>query len=82
LKKKGGTVLRTAFQPKADEQMKNSHNELLHNLCSSPNIIRTIRQRRMKGGHVVCPESMTNKLLFKNPLHIRPETDADNAHPG
>jgi len=52
-------------------------------LYSSPSIIRVIRQRRMKGeGHVGCPESMTNELLFKNPLHIRPETDADSAHPG
>jgi hypothetical protein len=63
--------------------MKKSHNELLPNLYSSPNIIRVIRQRRMKGeGHVGCPEPMTNELLFKNPLHIRPETDADSAHPG
>lgn len=55
------TVLRTALQPAADERIKKSH-ELLHHLHSSPNIIRVITQRRMRGeGHVSCPESMIQR---------------------
>jgi hypothetical protein len=48
-------VLRT-FGPKADEMTadrRKLHNEELHDLYSSPSIIRTIRSRRMRWeGHV------------------------------
>jgi hypothetical protein len=49
-------VLRRIFGPKRDEvtgQWRKLHNGELHNLYSSPNIIRTIKSRRMRwAGHV------------------------------
>jgi hypothetical protein len=44
-------VLRRIFRPKSDEVTRGwskLHNEELHNLCSSPSIIRIIRSRRMR----------------------------------
>jgi hypothetical protein len=50
-------VLRRIFGPKRDEvtgEWRKLHNEALHNLYSSPNIIRMIKSRRMRWvGHVV-----------------------------
>jgi hypothetical protein len=50
-------VLRRIFEPKRDEVTggwRKLHNEELHNMYSSPNIIRMIRSRRMRwAGHVV-----------------------------
>jgi hypothetical protein len=50
-------VLRRMFIPKRDEVTvvcRKLHNEELHNLYSSPNIIRMIKSRRMRWeGHVV-----------------------------
>jgi hypothetical protein len=50
-------ALRT-FRPKRDEVTggwRKLHNEELHNLYSSPNIIRMITSRRMRWvGHVLC----------------------------
>jgi hypothetical protein len=49
-------VLRRIFEPKWDEvtgECRKLHNEELHNLYSSPNIIRQIKSRRMRwAGHV------------------------------
>jgi hypothetical protein len=49
-------VLRRIFGPKSDEvrvEWRKLHNEELHNLYSSPNIIRTMMPRRMRwAGHV------------------------------
>jgi hypothetical protein len=49
-------VLRRIFGPKRDEvtgDWREMHNEDLHNLYSSPNIIRMIKSRRMRSaGHV------------------------------
>jgi hypothetical protein len=49
-------VLRRIFGPKRDEvtgSWGKLHNEELHNLYSSPNIIRMIKSRRMRwAGHV------------------------------
>jgi hypothetical protein len=49
-------VLRRIFGPKRDEvagSWRNLHNEELHNLYSSPSIIRMIKSRRMWwAGHV------------------------------
>jgi hypothetical protein len=43
-------VLRRIFGPKRDEEL---HNEELHNLYSSPSIIRIIKSRRIRWvGHV------------------------------
>jgi hypothetical protein len=44
-------VLRRIFGPKKDEVMggwRKLHNEDLHDLCSSPSIIRMIKLRRMR----------------------------------
>jgi hypothetical protein len=50
-------VLRRIFGPKRDEvtgEWRKLHNEELHNVYSSPNIIRMIKSRRMRGaGHIV-----------------------------
>jgi hypothetical protein len=49
-------VLRSIFGPKRDEETggwRKLHNEELHNLYSSPSIIRMIKSRGMKwAGHV------------------------------
>jgi hypothetical protein len=51
-------VLRRIFGPKRDEVTggwRKLHNEELHNLYSSPSIIRMIKPKRMIwAGHVVC----------------------------
>jgi hypothetical protein len=44
-------VLRRIFEPRRDEvtgDWRKLHNEELHNLYSSPNIIRTIKSTRMR----------------------------------
>jgi hypothetical protein len=52
----GKRVLRTIFVPKLEEVAggwRRLHNEELHNLYASPNIIRMIKSRRVKlAGHV------------------------------
>jgi hypothetical protein len=51
-------VLRRIFGPKGDEitgEWRKLHKEELHNLYSSPNIIRQIKSRRIRWEeHVVC----------------------------
>jgi hypothetical protein len=44
-------VLRRIFGPKRDKvtgNLRKMHNEELHNLYSSPNVIRMIKSRRMR----------------------------------
>jgi hypothetical protein len=52
----GNRVLRRIFGPKRDEvtgEWRKLHNGELHDLCSSPSIIRIMKSRRMKwAGHV------------------------------
>jgi hypothetical protein len=49
-------VLRRIFRPKRDEatgEWRKLHNEELHDLCSSPSIIRIMKTRSMRwAGHV------------------------------
>jgi hypothetical protein len=51
------------------------HNEKLHSLYSSPNIIRVTKSRRMRwAGHVACMGMMRNvyRILFGKPVGKRP----------
>jgi hypothetical protein len=52
-------VLRRIFGPKREEDgsWRKLHNDELHNLYSSPNIVRVIKSRRLRwAGHVACIE--------------------------
>jgi hypothetical protein len=64
-------VLRRIFGPKRDEVMgewRKLHNEELHNLYSSPDIIRQVKSRRMRWvGHVAGEERKVYKVLVGKP---------------
>jgi hypothetical protein len=65
-------VLRT-FRPKreVDESWRKSHNDELHSLYFSPNIVRVIKSRRMKwAGHMA---GMGEGRDVKRVLAARPE---------
>jgi hypothetical protein len=61
------------FGPKMEEVAggwRRLHNEVLHNLYASPDIIKVIKSRRMRWArHVACPEEMGNayKILIGKP---------------
>jgi hypothetical protein len=71
-------VLRRIFGPKRDEVTggwRKTHNEELHNLYSSPSIIRMIKSRRMKcARHVARIGEKRNayRILVGNPEEKRP----------
>jgi hypothetical protein len=71
-------VLRRIFGPKTDEvggEWRKLHNEELHDLYSSPSIIRTIKARRMRwAGNVARMREKRNayKLLVGKPEGSRP----------
>jgi hypothetical protein len=71
-------VLRRIFGPKRAEVMvdwRKLHNEELHNLYSSPNIIRTIKSRRMRWAwHVARMGETGNAYRI---LVGKPEEDQD-----
>jgi hypothetical protein len=72
------SVLRRIFGPKRDEvtvEWRKLHSEELHNLYSSPNIIRQIKARRMRWvGHVACVGKYRKlyKVLVGEPKGKRP----------
>jgi hypothetical protein len=71
-------VLRRIFGPKTDEvtgEWRKLHNEELHNLYSSPDIISQIKSRRMRwAGHVASmgEERKVYKVLVEKPEGKRP----------
>jgi hypothetical protein len=71
-------VLRRIFGPKRDHvtrDWRKLHNEEIHNLYSSPNIIRMIKSRRMRwGGHVARMGETRNayRILVGKPEGKRP----------
>jgi hypothetical protein len=71
-------VLRRIFGPKRDEVTggwRKLHNEEIHNLYSSPSIIRVIKSRRMRWpGHVAHMEEKRNayRILIGKPEGKRP----------
>jgi hypothetical protein len=71
-------VLRRIFGPKRDEvsgEWRKMHSEELHNLYSSPDIIRQVKSRRMKwAGHVarMGEERKMYKVLVGKPEGKRP----------
>jgi hypothetical protein len=71
-------VLRRIFGPKRDEVMgewRKLHNEELHNLHSSPDIIRQVKSRQMRwAGHVahMGEERKVYKVLVGKPKRKRP----------
>jgi hypothetical protein len=71
-------VLRRIFGPKSDHVMgdwRKLHNEELHNLYCSPNIIRMIKSRRMRwAGHVARMGKTRNayRILVGKPEGKRP----------
>jgi hypothetical protein len=66
-------VLRRIFGPKRDEvtgEWRKLHNEELHNLYSSPDILRQVKSRRMRwAGHVASTgeERKVYKVLVGKP---------------
>jgi hypothetical protein len=66
-------VLRRIFGPRRDEvtgEWRKLHNEELHNLYSSPDIIRQVKSRRMRwAGHVarMGEERKLSKVMVGNP---------------
>jgi hypothetical protein len=66
-------VLRRIFGPKRDEvkgEWGNLHNEELHDLYTSPNIVRVIKSRRMRWtGHVALmgEDRVVDRVLVGKP---------------
>jgi len=70
-------VLRRIFGPRRDEvtgECRRFHNEELNDLCSSPNIVRVIKSRRMRlAGHVaLMGEDRVYRVLVGKPEGRRP----------
>ena len=74
-------ILRRIFGPKRDEngERRRLHNEELHSLYRSPNIVRVIKSRRLRwAGHVARMEEGRSacKILTGTPRGKRPFVEA------
>ena len=70
-------ILRRIFEPKRDEngEWRRLHNEELHSLFRSPNIVRVIKSRRLRwAGHVARMEEVRSalKIFTGTPTGKRP----------
>jgi hypothetical protein len=70
-------ILRRIFGPKCevDGSWRKLHNDELHGLYSSPNIVRVIKSRRVEwAGHVACMEKGRDvyRMLVGRPEGRRP----------
>ena len=68
-------ILRRIFGPKSDENgdWRKLHNEELHSLYRSPNIVRVIKSRRLRWtGHV----TSLDKILFKKKMWLAAPKEA------
>jgi hypothetical protein len=69
-------LLRRIFGPKRDEMLRGCrklHNEELHNMYSSPDVIRMIKSRRMRWVWHAARKGKrnTNRILVGNPESTR-----------
>jgi hypothetical protein len=72
------TVLRKIFEPKKEEDgsWRKLHNDELHNLYSSPNIVRVIKSRKLRwDGHVALMGMGRGvyRVLVRRPKSKRPQ---------
>jgi hypothetical protein len=71
-------VLSKIFGPKKDEMiggLRKLHNEVFHDLCFSPSVIRIIKSRRIRWAGYVArmgEKRTTYRLLVGNPEGTRP----------
>jgi hypothetical protein len=78
-------VLRRIFGPKRDEvtrEWRKLHSEELHNLFSSPDIIRQVKSRRMRWAGLVArmgEERKVYKVLVGEPEGKRPDRDQNGS---
>jgi hypothetical protein len=62
-------ILKRVFGPKRDEigELRRLHNDELHSLYSSPNVVRVVKSRRLRrAGHIVRMEECRSAFKILN----------------